>query len=77
MGQCHRNSCLCWDNNKEISRICTGYALGEDGIWIQHSWVLNFKSNSNQIIETTIKRMAYFGFVMDEKDAEEFYYNNL
>lgn len=77
--QCHSNSCRLWEsgNNKAHSRICTGYALSKDGIWRQHSWVLNLKSNSNQIIETTIHRIAYFGFIMDENGCEEFCYNNL
>lgn len=72
--QCHKNSCRLWEsgNNKAHSRICTGYALSEDGLWRQHSWVLNFKSSSNQIIETTVKRIAYFGFIMDEEQSEEF-----
>lgn len=75
--QCHQNSCLLWDNNKDISRICTGYALSEDGIWRQHSWVVQCKPNSNLIIETTVKRVAYFGFAMNEEQSEEFYYMNV
>lgn len=77
--QCHSNSCRLWksSDNKTHSRICTGYALSKDGIWRQHSWVLNLKANSNQIIETTIPRIAYFGFIMDENCCEEFCYNNL
>lgn len=76
--QCHKNSCDLWESgdNKKHCRICTGYALSEDGLWRQHSWVLNFKSNSNQIIETTMKRIAYFGFIMNEEQSQEFCYNN-
>ena len=55
--QCHKNSCDLWEsqNNRNHCRICTGYALDTTGIWRQHSWIINFKSNSNQIIETTMK----------------------
>lgn len=75
--QCHRNSCELWKNNRHLIRICTGYALSEDGIWRVHSWLIRPMPASNQIIETTVKRVAYFGFVMDDTVAEEFCFNNL
>lgn len=75
--QCHKNSCNLWKQNKRNTRICTGYALSSDGIWRQHSWVLEFCANSNHIIETTNKRVAYFGFVMDEDTCREFVFSNL
>ena len=37
--RCHANSANLWEQNKEATRICTGYALSEDGIWRQHSWM--------------------------------------
>ncbi len=74
--QCHKNSCDLWEQNKRNTRICTGYALSSDGIWRQHSWLLLFKAYSNQIIETTVKRVAYFGFVMDEEMCENFVLSN-
>ena len=74
--QCHANSCELWENNKDISRICTGYALSEDGMWRQHSWLVWHKSRSNQIVETTVPRVLYFGFVMNEEMCEEFTANN-
>lgn len=75
--RCHRNSSLLWDANRSNTRICTGYALSEDGIWRQHSWVIHLKSASNQIVETTVKRVAYFGFCMNQAQCEEFLYNNV
>lgn len=56
--RCHANSANLWEQNKEATRICTGYALSEDGMWRQHSWLVWHKSRSNQIIETTAKRIA-------------------
>ena len=74
--QCHRNSCDLWEQNKENTRICTGYALSDDGMWRQHSWVIWMKPNSNQIVETTVPRIAYFGFVMTTEQCEKFAYDN-
>lgn len=75
--RCHNNACRLWINNKHNTRICTGYALSKDGIWRQHSWLIMLNRASNKIIETTVKRVAYFGFVMDEETAEEFCIYNL
>ena len=74
--QCHANSCNLWEQNKDITRICTGYALSEDGMWRQHSWIIWHKARSNQIIETTVPRILYFGFVMTTDMCEEFADNN-
>lgn len=70
--QCHANSANLWEQNKEATRICTGYALSEDGMWRQHSWLVWHKSRSNQIIETTAKRIAYYGFVMPYDMCQQF-----
>ena len=80
--QCHRNSCELWRNNhKDLDiTIATGYALSADGIWRQHSWLVHRYQTATQhrtrIIETTVKRLAYFGFEMTEDEAYEFDYNN-
>lgn len=70
--QCHVNSANLWEQNKEATRICTGYALSEDGIWRQHSWLVWHKARSNQIVETTAKRIAYYGFVMPYDMCQQF-----
>lgn len=73
--QCHRNSCELWRLNHEDHnvQICTGYALSEDGMWRQHSWLLlQDMNNQETVIETTKKRKAYFGFVMTEDEALDF-----
>lgn len=67
--QCHRNSALCWDENRELCTICTGYALTRDGMWRQHTWVV---TNSGLVIETTMKRVQYFGFMMTPEECELF-----
>lgn len=70
--RCHANSANLWEQNKEATRICTGYALSEDGMWRQHSWLVWHKSRSNRIIETTAKRIAYYGFVMPYDMCQQF-----
>jgi len=72
--QCHRNACNLWLGNcttHEVA-VATGYALSNDGLWRQHSWLLQRKSRSVQVIETTMKRIAYFGYVMTEAEAKQF-----
>lgn len=72
--QCHRNSSLCWDENREKCRICTGYALTRDGMWRQHSWVI---TNSGIIVETTTKRVQYFGYILNPQECELFLWGNI
>lgn len=70
--QCHANSANLWEQNKDATRICTGYALSPDGMWRQHSWLVWHKARSNQIVETTVKRVAYYGFVMPYDMCQQF-----
>lgn len=74
--QCHSNSAACWQENKSKTTIATGYALSEDGLWRQHSWVIHLKPRQNRVVETTKKRLIYYGFAMTEKECEDFAYWN-
>lgn len=74
---CHYNSSSIWIDNKEDMLITTGYALSEDGMWRQHSWVIHLKPRSNQIIETTVPRIAYYGVALSYNLCEEFYEYNI
>lgn len=74
--RCHENSSILWSKDQEKLALCTGYALSEDGMWRQHSWLVKISPKYNKIIETTVPRIAYYGFVMDDKEAKEFYYAN-
>lgn len=79
--QCHSNSAELWYNNRDSSVthgefaliLCTGYALSRDGLWRQHSWLVQAKPRSNVIIETTRGRVAYYGFGLTYAQANEFY----
>lgn len=70
--RCHENSFYLWKENQENTLICTGYALSKDGMWRQHSWLVNLKARSNQIIETTAPRVAYFGVCLTYESCQNF-----
>lgn len=80
--QCHANVCELWERNHKDHdiRICTGYALSQDGMWRQHSWLVHYYKTATQnrvrVVETTTKRVAYYGFEMTDEEAKEFCENN-
>ena len=80
--KCHANACGIWLANKDDKdvSIATGYALSADGLWRQHSWVIHRyrtrTQNRVRLVETTVKRIAYFGFELTEEESEAFCYNN-
>lgn len=74
--QCHFNSALLWDANRGQCQIATGYALSQDGCWRQHSWVVQPLTVKYRVWETTVRRIAYFGFVLTDTECERFYYEN-
>jgi len=76
---CHGNTCDLWEQNRkghEVA-IATGYGLSRDGLWRQHSWLMQRTTRGVKVVETTVKRIAYFGFVMTEDEAFGFCENNL
>ena len=70
--ECHRNSCLLWRNNTNVT-IVTGYALSDDGLWRQHTWCIM----GEEVWESTTRRELYFGYVLNTKEAEKFYAENI
>ena len=74
-GCCHSNVATVWRENCAFRdlHITTGYALSEDGLWRQHSWLVHRykteKQHRTRIIETTTKRKAYFGFELTTEEA--------
>ena len=71
MSRCHGNVACIWDADRKRLKIVTGWALSEDGIWRQHSWA--WDTAKRCVIETTLPRTMYFGFVLPEREAEKFY----
>lgn len=74
--QCHSNSAALWDANRGQTVLCTGYALSKDGMWRQHSWCAIKTPRSYKVVETTMPRVLYYGFVLSDNESEYFLYNN-
>lgn len=79
--QCHTNSAMLWEANKsrtlegpyrEELALATGYAMSEDGLWRQHSWCVLRTPARVKVVETTVPKVAYYGFVMTHAEAERF-----
>ncbi len=66
--RCHENVAALWNKNRSTSAIVTGYALSDDGLWRQHSWLLR----KQHVIETTMRRERYFGVVLDLGESLRF-----
>lgn len=77
--QCHANVARIWNEQREIVSIVTGYALSEDGLWRQHSWLIQGKLTVGpyRLIETTTSRIMYFGVLLTQTEAEVFYQTNM
>ncbi len=69
--QCHRNSARLWEALPDKLSLCTGYGLSKDGAWRQHSWCV-FNGPHGSIVETTVVRLAYFGYRLTQEEAEAF-----
>jgi hypothetical protein len=69
--RCHQNVAHLWRKHRAWSRIATGYALDESGIWLSHSWLIDTMGEP-PVIETTELRLTYFGAILTEDEAEVF-----
>jgi hypothetical protein len=49
--------------------IATGYALAEDGLWREHSWIVEA---SDSIVETTVAWVLYYGCMLNDGEALRF-----
>jgi hypothetical protein len=73
--QCHVNCAGLYDANEGRAKIVTGWALGpDDETWRQHSWL--WWAPKKQLVETTLKRRAYFGFELTKLEAGRFSFEN-
>src|ERR1051326_1786005 len=75
--RCHQNVSGRYLKNQKSGkgklRIATGYALSDDELWRQHSWLVF----GSQILETTIPRLKYFGVVLNKEQTKSFVKGNL
>lgn len=56
-GDCHGNVARLWLRRLADFTVGVGYALSDDGLWRQHSWLLD----GARVHETTEPRVLYFG----------------
>jgi len=65
---CHWNAAVLWKEAEPGKyTIGTGYALSKDGMWRQHSFLVNADGT---ITETTVSRINYFGYRMTDAESE-------
>ena len=67
---CHKNASNLWANNPAKTQVVTGYGLSKDGLWRPHSWALR----NGCLIETTVKCIRYFGVILSEQEALNFWF---
>lgn len=65
---CHANTSRLYETNPKQVQIVTGYAMSSDQVWRQHTWGLW----GNKVVETTEKRIKYFGFVLTPQETADF-----
>jgi hypothetical protein len=66
--RCHQNVALHHLSSRGQLQVCTEYALSEDGLWCQHSWLYD----GRRVLETTVARCVYFGVRLDSLETARF-----
>jgi hypothetical protein len=74
VSRCHANCAALWNTYPDVFKIATGWALSDDGIWRQHTWLL--RTSDKTIIETTESRTKYFGIILNDAEANNFWWAN-
>ena len=69
---CHSNVAGLYQA-KRVDTIVTGFALSKDGLWREHTWGLK----GGRVVETTERRVKYFGMVLEKAAALEFVDNEM
>jgi hypothetical protein len=64
---CHVNTAVLFKQGSGL--IASGFALSEDGLWREHSWLLD---HAGGLIETTVLRIFYHGYVLSDQEQAWF-----
>lgn len=68
--RCHGNAALAFLRRWPDLLIGTGYALSDDGVWRQHSWLFEHRQGApTSVRETTVPRLVYAGVILDPLGA--------
>jgi len=74
---CHQNSCNLVEKYPDKYQMATGYALSEDLVWRCHSWLIEKdKKDKKLIVETTVPRIMYYGYIMTKEEQDKFIEEN-
>lgn len=77
---CFENAAQLWAGDHGRVRIATGYALTHEHDWVPHSWGVQGFSPSRKgeprLYETNSERVKYFGVVLSQEQALEFWVEN-
>jgi len=68
---CHANTAALYEQ-LEDGKIVTGYALSRDGSGDSTVGCGSTVMSSSHVIETTVKRISYFGVILNEVEADRF-----
>jgi hypothetical protein len=53
--------------------IASGWALADDGLWREHSWIVaRSATGAEALIETTVSWLVYHGYELDREEAGRF-----
>lgn len=69
----HENAARLWRRHPRALSLVTGYGLSEDGLFRQHSWLIRNapKAGQARIIETTVPRTLYYGYILNTREANQ------
>ena len=73
---CHENSAYFCLDNPDCRAAMSGYALSEDGVWREHSWGVEKLSKGPRLVETTVPRLAYYGFLRTIDETQDLLVGN-
>jgi hypothetical protein len=77
-GQPQRNAARLWGQCFGRFHLVTGFALGADGRWVHHGWLLGQQGRKGTafLYETTDRRERYYGYVLKPHEAVGFWVGN-
>jgi hypothetical protein len=73
--QAQCNDAQFWGQCFDRFHLVTGFALGADGRWMPHGWVVGWegRKGTNYLYETTHRRERYYGYILTHAEAVHFW----
>jgi hypothetical protein len=62
---CHVNTAILFKRGG--GSIASGFALSEDGLWREHSWIVE-GGKRDALVETTVLRLLYHGYLLSAEE---------